>query len=511
MIVYAICLPLAIILGFLVSDPLDRNNDITVAFVLFLLVLPLLLRWYHAWLITVWNMSITFIFLPGLLPGWMPVACIAFAVALGHYALNRERKFLQTTSISWSLIFLAVVVLVTAKLRGGLGFHAFGDEAIGGKRYLWIWVAIAGYFALISQPIPPKKRKLYTTLFVVSAGSALFADIAAHGGPFFGFLNIFFPTGPMAAESPVGDPMIERLGGVAVASSAVVFTLVARYGIEGVLDLRKLWRPMLFFSALVCCAFGGYRSTVILVGMTLVLAFCFEGLLRSRLMPAALLGILLLGGLTISFSDRLPLSFQRCLAFLPVKIDEGVRLNAEGSSDWRLDMWRNLTPQIPKYLLLGKGLTFDANDMQMYAEVGNYTAGGEVGGAASLASDYHNGPLSLIIPFGIWGTIGFLWFLVASFKLLWANYKYGDPDLRKTNAFLLAYFIAKMILFFFVFGGFYGDLAVFTGMVGFSASLNGGIAKPAPAPVIADSRPRIAFSRFRPLPAGGPVTTHQNV
>ena len=51
MIIYAICLPLAIVLGYLITDPLDPTTDLVVGMVLFLLVLPLLLKWYHAWLI----------------------------------------------------------------------------------------------------------------------------------------------------------------------------------------------------------------------------------------------------------------------------------------------------------------------------------------------------------------------------------------------------------------------------------------------------------------------------
>src|SRR5438105_3698311 len=100
MVIYIICLPLAIFLGYLVTDPLDRTNDITLTVVLFLLVLPLLLRWYHAWLIVIWNMTLLFMYLPGMLPGWMPVAGVGFAVAVGHYILNRERKFLHAPSVS---------------------------------------------------------------------------------------------------------------------------------------------------------------------------------------------------------------------------------------------------------------------------------------------------------------------------------------------------------------------------------------------------------------------------
>ena len=106
LIVYAIILPLAIVLGFMLTDlannPTDKTTAITLVVVAFLLVLPLFLRFYHTWLIVIWNMSVTFIFMPGLLPAWIPLSCIGFMVAVGHYILNRERQFLSVPSISAS-------------------------------------------------------------------------------------------------------------------------------------------------------------------------------------------------------------------------------------------------------------------------------------------------------------------------------------------------------------------------------------------------------------------------
>jgi hypothetical protein len=223
------------------------------------------------------------------------------------------------------------------------------------------------------------------------------------------------------------------------------------------------------------------------------LLFCFEGLLRSRLMPVMVLGLVLIGGLSVTFSDRLPLPVQRCLAIFPLKLDPVARLSAEGSSEWRLEIWRFLLPQIPQYLFLGKGLTFDANDMAMNMTIANQVDS-DPGGQANLAGDYHSGPLSVIITFGIWGCIAFLWFLVASIQVLWANYKYGEPEIKKLNSFLIAYFIAKTALFLFIFGGFHSDFVGFVGVIGLSISLNGGVAKPVPA-VVANPRP--AFNRLR--------------
>lgn len=503
LMVYAICLPVAIFLGFLLSDPLDKHNAIWFGSAILLLILPLLLRWYHAWLIAIWNMTITFIYMPGMLPGWMPMACIAFAVAVGHYVMNRERNFLSSGTVSWSLLFLALVVLITAKMRGGLGFNALGDESIGGKRYLFIWVAVFGFFAIISQPIPLPKGRLYATLFLLGIITSALNNLSTMIGPLGNVLFIFFPGMNFTPDSPMAQENIERFGGLATACTSVIFVLVARYGIEGTLNLRKIWRLILFFAALVVCAFGGFRGIIVMVGITLVLVFYFEGLFRSRLMPIAVTSVIVTAGLVLCFSDQFPLPVQRCLAILPVKISPVARMSAEASSDWRIEMWKSLLPEIPHYLFLGKGLTFDANDMAMYLTMGNQV-GGEVGGGSQLSADYHNGPLSVIIPFGIWGMLGFLWFIFASIRVLWKNYKYGESDLHKVNTFLFCYFIAKTIMFFAVFGGFYSDLATFAGVIGLSISLNSGVAaKPIPVP----ERSQVFFNRSRALPMGRPVSS----
>jgi len=72
LLVYTICVPLAVFLGYVMATgtsgaawPLfDPTTSIVVGLLLFLLVLPLLLRWHHAWLITSWNFSVVAFFLP---------------------------------------------------------------------------------------------------------------------------------------------------------------------------------------------------------------------------------------------------------------------------------------------------------------------------------------------------------------------------------------------------------------------------------------------------------------
>jgi hypothetical protein len=97
---------------------------------------------------------------------------------------------------------------------------------------------------------------------------------------------------------------------------------------------------------------------------------------------------------------------------------------------------------------------------------------------------------------------GWFWLLLAIGRALKLNYRNGDPSLLLINRFLLAYFWAKTVLFFFVFGNFYSDLAGFAGLVGLSIALNGGIRKRPSAPDAAP-KPAPQVVRFRPRPALG--------
>src|ERR1051325_3109934 len=103
---------------------------------------------------------------------------------------------------------------------------------------------------------------------------------------------------------------------------------------------------------------------------------------------------------------------------------------------------------------------------------------------AMYAGDYHNGPLSVVIPFGLYGVVAFLWFLAAALRMLYNNFRFGDPALRQVNALLLALFVARVLFFFCIFGTFFGELFYFTGLAGLSVALNRGEAQAVRRPVL---------------------------
>jgi hypothetical protein len=85
--------------------------------------------------------------------------------------------------------------------------------------------------------------------------------------------------------------------------------------------------------------------------------------------------------------------------------------------------------------------------------------------------------------------IAFLWFVVAGMKALWNNYRYGDAELRTINTFLLANFIVRVLMFFFIVGGLTSDICFFVGALGLSIALNNGVARRVAVPVAAEAKP----------------------
>lgn len=466
-----LCLPLAVLLGYLVAEPLESSSLAVLVLVFSVLATPLLMKWYHPLLILSWNACVTPYFFPGQFSLWVLMAGIGFFFAILNRSVNPERRFTIVPSVTVPLMFLAAVVLVTALLTGGIGIRSLGGGKYGGSRYVYIYAAVAGYFALTSRRISPNRAGLYAAMFFLPGLTALIGNVAYTLGPSFYFLYYLFPAGN-AMEQAIADYSIDqtilRIGGLAPAVAAVYGYLLSRYGFRGMLDFSKPLRIFLFIGTFAACVATGFRSALILFLLILAVLFYLEGLHRTR-------WVLIFGSLAIAlalvvlpYAYRLPLPVQRTLSFLPAaNVDSLAEANARASSEWRFAIWKEVLPDVPRYLLKGKGYSIDPADLDPISSSLDTVAG------VKAAGDYHSGPLSVLIPLGAFGLFGFLWFLVASARVLYRYYRFGDPNLRAINGFLFASFIAKGFSFFFVFGSFYSDLFIFVGLIGVAISLNG--------------------------------------
>ncbi len=499
LLIYAIILPLAVFIGWMMSGDMTRTSFSILAGIVFVLLLPIILKWHYAVLIMSWNSFITLFFVPGRPELWMAMAALNVSIALVHRIVLKRPAFVHVPSVTLSLLAIGAVVVGTAMLRGGIGLNIIGSSAVGGKSYVYILAGIMGYFALVSQPIPPERAKLYLAMFFLPAVVCAISNLIYMAGPAFYFLYLFFPAGFAGVQAGSEGTAVTRVAGFATSALMVSCYLLSVNGIRGL--FARWWRVPLLIAVLASGALGGGRSIVVVIGLTLLILFLVEGLLRTRIFPVVLV-ILALGYVTmIPITPKLPYSMQRTLSVLPLPVDPAVRMDAEGSSAWRKRMWQALAPDLSKYIWVGKGYALNPTDLYLaqeaerYSRVPNYTA-------ALAAGNYHNGPLSIFVPFGSLGAITFIAFLLISLRGLYLNYHYGDPRLQTINRFLFAFFLARVVFFFAAFGAFNSELYTFTGLIGLSVALNRGICqKPATASQPARFRGLIRAPATQPRPA----------
>jgi hypothetical protein len=474
LIAYAVAIPMALILGYLVATP-DMDSIAVIGMVFFFLTLPLLIQWNHFLLIFLWNSVFVAGFLPGELPLWTIFAVLTFGMGVVHRVMG-HRSFLSAPELTKPILMLATVVLVTMKVRGGLGLRAFGSVSFGGKHYFYVLAGILGYFALTSQPIAVAKSGRAAKWFFLSGLSFVLSNLIYVLGPAF-YLVYFFvsPDAAMGqAQADFEQNMVRRFAGLGPCSIGLLCFVLARWGLRGVFQWHKPWRISLFLLAIVMGMFSGFRSVIALFGVLLFFQFFVEGLWKTGFFPAFALAVILCLAPVFLFANRMPMAIQRTLALLPVNIDPQVRLETTSSTEWRRDMWREVWPEVPNYLLVGKGYGIDPLDLYLTNEavkMGIFQSYEE----SILAGDYHNGGLSVLMPFGIFGAIAFLWMLAAGIKVLYCNYRYGDSRLKSINAFLLSYFMAQCVIFFAVFGALDAPQSAFLGLLGLSVSLNSGV------------------------------------
>ena len=478
-LVYGLTLPLAVFIGYLLATPYTTQSFLGISGIFMLLCSPILIRWHHPILILSWNALVVLYFLPGQVSFGALVTLISFGVALISRALNKQMRFVYVPQLVIPLVFLSVVIVATAKYNG-FGLRMLGSGAFGGKNYFLLGTAILGYFALTAIPIAAHRAQRYASMFFLSGLTAVVGNLAYVAGPAFYYLLFIFPNN--ASWMTEGEV---RYGGFGMASVAGYFFLLQRYGLQGIFNLNRPWRLIFFVTLIVGCIMGSFRSHLIMIFVITAFQFYYEGLHRTRFLPGAVLGVVLGFVLLFAFARELPLTAQRTLSFLPIPVDRIAKYDAEASTRWRIDMWTALLPDVQKYWLIGKGYTINPTDLYLAEEsaLRGFTRNYE---HSMVAGDYHNGILSLIIPFGILGVLGFAWFCVAAIKVLHRNYRHGPERLKKINTFLLSFFVGKLVFYLTLYGAFNYDFWLFIGIVGFSVALNHGVARApeqvAPAP-----------------------------
>lgn len=504
LIVYAVSVLLAVVVGYSITDLSQLRDYQSIGLIgalLVIMVFPLLMKWHYPLLIFSWSAPITLFFLPGHPNLFLPMVVVSLSISVVERILNKDQHFLPAGGVRWPLLALLAVVVFTAQMTGGFGLRSMGSEVYGGKKYVMLIIGILSFFAISARPIPKNKANFYITLYFGGAFLAFISDLYPLVPPQLSFIYLVFPMSDRAMDE-YGNYHLEfgvtRLFGIAGAGGAIFYWMLARNGIRDNFLSYKPWRPLLLGASFVLILLGGFRSAIIGALIIFGMIFFLEKLHRTGMLLVLLMGGILGGVLLVPLAPHLPYTFQRSLAWLPLNINADARMDAEGSTQWRLDIWEALLPQVPKYLMLGKGFSFTAETFNNYMgrDATFQRSLSAADNPLALSSDFHSGPLSVVLSFGIWGVLAWLWYWVAGFWVVWRNYHYGDPAIRHLNLMLYALFLSKVFGFLFIFGGIVEDVASFAGVIGLSIALNHGVMRPQSklkaSPVVTSPRPALA-------------------
>lgn len=472
-----LCFPIAVLVGILLTDFWNFTSLALFAGVFGLIAAPLLIRRHTFILFFSWNATMGLLLLPGNPPLWLMASLVYMSILIVAPAVTRSTRFLHVRALNMPIFFFAAVVLITMAARGGLGLQTMGGKFAGGMKYLWVLGALAGYFALSLIPIPKSERRSHIALFFLGGVTGAIGPVAEYLGGAFAYLTLIFGTTEGVAVSQDSNTLL-RIKGFAFVGQGLLFWILATDGIRGTIRRINLWRILVVTVGAGCVLISGYRSSVVVIIGTVLLLFCLEGLHKTRMMFFSLLaGGVAFMALFIS-APHLPHPFQRAISVVPgIPVSYDARMDAESTVAWRWELWREFAQDVPEYFWLGKGLAIRSEDMDWVQVVRRYREATQPWYASYLTGEHHNGLLSVLLSFGIFGLLGFFWFAGVVFWVLRQNMKYGDEDVACLNRLLYAFYFVYLALFCTYFGTLYWQLRDITGIVGVSIAINHGVCR----------------------------------
>ncbi len=388
----------------------------------------------------------------------------------------------------WAFVLTAFVVQVY--IRNPVGVNIFGGDSVGGKPYAIYGITLATGLLLAGLRVSPNELKWYLRLSIFGGLMNMFISV----------VGTFIPT--IAYYSGAGfednrDGGDADMGKVVDSGAATRVGFLTGYGTNAALwissfisPVKALVRPLwllLVLSAIVASMLGGFRNGVIGMGVTFLLGIAY----RSGF-PALMISLIGgVGGLAllavVNVIHPLPPNIQRSLTFLPGTWEERYRRDADGSTEWRIEIWKEalLTDRWIKNKWIGDGLGFSATELaaQMNDRKGaRQGISGFEGHRESVLSngDYHSGPVSTIRVIGYVGLFFFLW---AQIRVAVHAHR-QILRCRGTEWYPLALFIgipliSSPLFFVFIFGDFKSNSAGFLLSAGICRLLQNNLPLPA--------------------------------
>jgi len=405
------------------------------------------------WLIFICGLAATeaMLKLPGLpsavgVPQLFQMLLIGWAI-LDAAMHKKKSRFSYDKGIDvWiALFFVNVIFLMVVT---GAGFRIQGEGMYGGSVYLGLLMALGGYFAAVKLTFTEKQVKILIWSTVIASAIPAALQFIIYFKPstaplitkFISISTEYF----LREQSRDGDATRwGQLSGFGYALVTIAYV---------VCSAGRL-RTFLLILSLFMMGMTGFRSRI----FRLVAMIFFSSIIYSKQRGKVFLVWIFIGlagwGFLSMAATSLPLAIQRVVSFVPgVKVDAAMAKIAKSSGDWRFDMWKEYCiPNVPKHLFIGRGLVSDVTGFAWLQE-GWY-------GSAEFAYHmhaYHSGPFSLLLDFGLPGTITFTLFFLLVIKDGWQTMRryvaHRNDTIGKYYIFLVILMSYELFSYFFIFG-----------------------------------------------------------
>ncbi len=396
-------------------------------------------------------------------------ACSAWVLMLATRKLKSTYRF----EIIDMLIFITLCLLALGYYRNPVGLGALRSGSnVGARPYVEIVIGVVGYLMLASQRpklsvVEGLPKWAVVSAAIIAIGGSIAYFLPGVGMVMYQFYSGFKPNvGALLNPNEVNDT-VGRAGFLRPFAYLSAAYVGARCFPLKVLSPRQWGFLVLLLVASIFALLSGFRSSL----LTIAFYFIFACWLWKRLaglficIGITLVGII--GVVAIQEVTPLPHRLQRTLSFLPGNWDHSVKVQAEGSVDWRVEMWEIvLEGDSIQNWWVGDGFGFPRSEMEYFsaASMTGELTPNQLAEYYMITGALHSGPLSAAKFVGV---IGFVLYLILAiviayrFIKLWAKFYRSSSSIQLhiTVGFFTIQAAYIPFEYVFIFGAYSRDLA----------------------------------------------------
>ena len=409
---------------------------------------------------------------------------LAVMSAFGWFLVFKAVKIVRNKP-RYSMLDYVVIAnlawMASVFIRNPVGMDSLGTDRVGGHPYFAVIIGALAWWVLSRADLTAAQARRLPIYLTIGTYFDLITGSITYRFPSTVPLLSHFYTGisldSYLAEGAGLDEEGSRLAFLGGGGQTTLIALCSYCRPITILNPVYIFRFLAMIISLVLIMYSGYRTALLVT----VFSFVISSYFQRRMLDVITMGLIVIPILVLTIAMNgivfnLPLPAQRALSFLPGHWDYAAKADAEGSTEWRVYMWKAMWYE-KKYInnrWLGDGFGYTREQYRAMLRA-NTTGGTQE--TFLITGQVHSGPLSAVKFVGIIGFLLYMALLITAAREIWRLILRA----RGTPYFSAAVFIGIPLIFsvfgfVLIFGGYDGDFPRTLFTVGLIKLLSRGIA-----------------------------------